>query len=99
MLAALAHPLEGFPLTAEGGSLPYSSEAPTGPNTRPWILRHVQRPDATQAIVKPAAVYDEQAQMSISIYDGPLPYMATHSPTVPDGNVKNPPPLDEGAKD
>ncbi|CDR06427.1 predicted protein [Streptomyces iranensis] len=37
--------------------------------------------------------------MSVGLYDGPLPYMTTHSPTVPDGNMTNPPPLDEGPKD
>ncbi|PNG92786.1 hypothetical protein SMF913_28251 [Streptomyces malaysiensis] len=56
-------------------------------------------PDSAQAIEKPAAVYDEESQMSIGLYDGPLPYMATHTPTVPDGNMTNPPPLDEGPKD
>ncbi|MBH5336061.1 hypothetical protein IHE55_15200 [Streptomyces pactum] len=98
-MTTLTHPREAFPLAPDGGAIPYSSEPPTSPTTRPWILRHAQRPDASQAIVRPPAVYDEQAQMSVSVYDGPLPYMATHSPTVPDGNIKNPPPLDEGTKD
>lgn len=90
---------EAFPLTREGGSIPLSAELPTGPDTRPWILRFARIPDATQAIVKPPAVYDEELQMSVGLYDGPLPYMQTHTPTIPDGDPNNPPPLDEGPKD
>ncbi|MCC3772939.1 hypothetical protein [Streptomyces sp. UNOC14_S4] len=98
-MTTVAHPREAFPLAPEGARLTHSSEPPTGPVTRPWILRFAQVPDATQAIVKPPSVYDEQAQMSIGLYEGPLPYMQTHSPTIPDGNPNNPPPLDEGPKD
>ncbi|UFR06101.1 hypothetical protein KBP30_35170 [Streptomyces sp. Go40/10] len=90
---------EAFPLAPENGRIPHSMEPPTGAETRPWILRFARVPDASQATVLPAAVYDEQLQMSVGLYDGPLPYMQTHTPTIPDGNVKNPPPLDEGAKD
>ncbi len=88
-----------FPLAAEGGRIPHRDEPPTGPTTRPWILRFARVPDASQAVVVPLAVYDEELQMSVGLFDGPLPYTQTHSPTVPDGNVKNPPPLDEGSKD
>lgn len=88
-----------FPLAPEGGRIPHSDEPPTGPATRPWILRFARVPDASQAVVMPLAVYDEELQMSVGLFDGPLPYMQTHTPTVPDGNVKNPPPLDEGTKD
>jgi putative ATP-grasp target RiPP len=90
---------EAFPLASEGGRIPYSAEPPTGPDSRPWILRFARTPDASQADVLPPAVYDQELQMSVGLYDGPLPYMGTHKPTVPDGNVKNPPPLDEGTKD
>ncbi|EXU63207.1 hypothetical protein Z951_37110 [Streptomyces sp. PRh5] len=99
MTTATADVREAFPLAPEGGRIPYSSAPPSGPDTRPWILRFARIRDATQAIVKPPAVYDNELQMSRGLYDGPLPYMQTHNPTVPDGNVKNPPPLDEGAKD
>lgn len=90
---------EAFPLAPEGGRIPHSTEPPTGPESRPWILRFARTPDASQAVVLPLAVYDEELQMSVGLYDGPLPYMQTHTPTVPDGNVNNPPPLDEGTKD
>ncbi|MFF5255327.1 hypothetical protein ACFY4K_25250 [Streptomyces leeuwenhoekii] len=90
---------EAFPLAPEGGRIPHSTEAPTGPDSRPWILRFAAVPDATQAIAKPPAVYDQESQISIGLYDGPLPFMQTHTPTVPDGDPGNPPPLDEGPKD
>ncbi|MFG2681597.1 putative ATP-grasp-modified RiPP [Streptomyces sp. NPDC048392] len=90
---------EVFPLVPEGGRIPHSTEAPSSPESRPWALRFAALPDATQAIVRPPAVYDEDAQMSVGVYDGPLPYMQTHSPTIPDGSTTNPPPLDEGPKD
>ncbi|MEV7289659.1 putative ATP-grasp-modified RiPP [Streptomyces sp. NPDC093252] len=98
-MATVADLREVFPLAPEGGRIPHSSEPPTGPVTRPWALRFARTPDATQAVVVPAAVYDDELQMSVSLYGGPLPCMATEEPTVPDGNVKNPPPLDEGPKD
>ncbi|MFF4738761.1 hypothetical protein ACFY2W_23190 [Streptomyces sp. NPDC001262] len=98
-MTTVAHPREVFPLAPEAGRLVHSSEPPTDPTTRPWILRFAQTPNASQAIVKPPAVYDEEAQMSVGLYDGPLPYMGSHDPTIPDGSVSNPPPLDEGPKD
>ncbi|WP_172386890.1 hypothetical protein [Streptomyces sp. MNP-20] len=98
-MTVIAHPREAFPLAAGDSPAPFSSAHASTPDTRPWILRYARTPDATQAIVKPPAVYDEEAQLSVSLYDGPLPYMATHKPTVPDGNIKNPPPIDEGPKD
>ncbi|MFI2431321.1 putative ATP-grasp-modified RiPP [Streptomyces sp. NPDC018693] len=90
---------EVFPLALEGGRIPHSAEEPTGPTTRPWILRFARIPDAQQAVVLPPVKYDEERQVSVSLYDGELPFMQTHTPTVPDGNVTNPPPLDEGTKD
>ncbi|UGY91346.1 hypothetical protein [Streptomyces gobiensis] len=100
-MATAAHPREAFPLalTSEGGRFPHSDETPTGPGTRPWILRFARTPDAAQAIAKPPAVYDDELQMSVSLYGGPLPFMQTENPTVPDGEMENPPPLDEGPKD
>ncbi|QKW08026.1 putative ATP-grasp-modified RiPP [Streptomyces sp. NA04227] len=98
-MITLAHPREAFPLAPEGGRIPHSSEPPSAPETRPWALRFARTPDATQATVKPAALYDEDLQMSVGLYDGPLPFMQTHSPTIPDGSITNPPPLDEGTKD
>lgn len=94
-----AHAREAFPLTSEGGRIARSSAAPTGPDSRPWILRHARIPDATQAMVKPPAVYDEELQRSVSLYGGELPFMQTETPTIPDGEPDNPPPLDEGPKD
>ncbi|MEU6285676.1 hypothetical protein [Streptomyces sp. NPDC047028] len=90
---------EAFPLTPEGGCIPHSTERPTGSGSRPWILRFARTSDATQTVVVPPAVYDEELQMSVGLYDGPLPYMQTHTPTVPDGSVSNPPSLYEGPKD
>ena len=91
---------EAFPLAPEGGRIPHSTEPPTGPSSRPWVLRFARVPDAEQATVLPPAVYDEDLQVSVGPYDGDPLYMGqTHSPTVPDGNMKNPPPLDEGTKD
>ncbi|MFI5973488.1 putative ATP-grasp-modified RiPP [Streptomyces sp. NPDC051452] len=90
---------EAFPLAPEGGRIPHSTEPASNTSSRPWALRFARTPDASQATVLPLAVYDEELQMSVGLYDGPLPYMQTHTPTVPDGNVQNPPPLDEGAKD
>ncbi|WP_282704101.1 putative ATP-grasp-modified RiPP [Streptomyces sp. CC219B] len=90
---------EAFPLAPDGGRIPRSTEPPTGADTRPWVLRFARVPDATQAVLKPVAVYDEGLQMSVGLYDGPLPCMQTHHPTIPDGDPSNPPPLDEGPKD
>ncbi|MFH8337721.1 putative ATP-grasp-modified RiPP [Streptomyces sp. AM6-12] len=91
---------EAFPLTPPGGRTPYSKEAPSGPDTRPWALRGARTPDSTAAIPVPAHEYDQGRQVSISYDGGLLTCMAnTHNPTVPDGSVKNPPPLDEGPKD
>ncbi|GAA1092046.1 MULTISPECIES: putative ATP-grasp-modified RiPP [Streptomyces violaceusniger group] len=98
-MTTFAHPREAFPLLPHGERTPQSDEGPSGSTTRPWILRFARVPDSTQVIEKPVVVYDEGSQMSVGLYDGPLPYMTTHSPTVPDGNVTNPPPLDEGPKD
>ncbi|MGW8988648.1 putative ATP-grasp-modified RiPP [Streptomyces zhihengii] len=97
MTTTLAHPREAFPLAPEGGRIPRSSEQPS--TTRPWILRFAQRPDATQATVMPAALYDAVQQVSIGVDTDLLPFMQTHTPTIPDGSTTNPPPLDEGPKD
>ncbi|MFE7429660.1 putative ATP-grasp-modified RiPP [Streptomyces sp. NPDC057545] len=98
-MITIADPREVFPLTAEVARVLHSSEPPSTAVTRPWVLRFARIPDATQAIMKPPAVYDNELQMSVGLYEGPLPYMQTHTPTIPDGSVDNPPPLDEGPKD
>ncbi|MFJ6052289.1 putative ATP-grasp-modified RiPP [Streptomyces sp. NPDC092307] len=98
-MSRLASVTEAFPLAPEGGRLPHSSEPPSAPETRPWALRFAQTPDATNATRLPAALYDEERQLSIGVDTDLLPYMQTHSPTIPDGSTTNPPPLDEGAKD
>ncbi|MEU0844814.1 putative ATP-grasp-modified RiPP [Streptomyces sp. NPDC005962] len=99
-MTTAAHPREAFPIAPEGGRVPHSSEAPTGPTTRPWILRYVRVPDSQKATVVPATVYDETLQMSLALDGVLVTCMAnTHNATVPDGSSTNPPPLDEGAKD
>ncbi|MFJ5035547.1 putative ATP-grasp-modified RiPP [Streptomyces sp. NPDC088560] len=91
---------EAFPLTAPGGRVPHSTEAPSGPDTRPWALRSARVPDSMRAVRVPAHVYDHGRQVNVSDDGGIFTCMAgTHSPTVPDGSVSNPPPLDEGPKD
>ncbi|WP_330331943.1 putative ATP-grasp-modified RiPP [Streptomyces sp. NBC_00536] len=90
---------DAFPLAPEGGRMPHSSEPPSGPTTRPWALRFARTPDATNAVRLPASLYDEERQVSIGVDTDLLPYMATHTPSVPDGSITNPPPLDEGPKD
>lgn len=91
---------EAFPLTPPGGRTLYSAEAPSGPETRPWALRHARTPDSTGAARIPAHFYDTNRQVTLSYDGGLLTCMAnTHSPTVPDGDPNNPPPLDEGPKD
>ncbi|WP_411129930.1 putative ATP-grasp-modified RiPP [Streptomyces sp. x-19] len=95
----IAHPREAFPLAPEGGRIPHSSEQPSGTNTRPWILRYAMLPDSQQAVALPAALYDEDRQISVGVDTDLLPFMQTHSPTIPDGSTTNPPPLDEGTKD
>ncbi|MFF4454971.1 putative ATP-grasp-modified RiPP [Streptomyces goshikiensis] len=98
-MTQLIRPTEAFPLAPEGGRLPHSSEPPSGPITRPWVLRFAKAPDATRAMRLPASIYDEERQLSIGVDTDLLPYMQTHTPTVPDGSITNPPPLDEGPKD
>lgn len=99
MSTPFAHGTEMFPMAPEGGRIPPSSQPPSRPQTRPWILRFARTPDRTSATPVPAAFYDHTEQISLSLYGGLLPYLGTHKPTVPDGNVDNPPPLDEGEKD
>ncbi|MGY5131524.1 putative ATP-grasp-modified RiPP [Streptomyces nigrescens] len=98
-MSTLAHPREAFPLAPESGRVPPGPEAPSAPTTRPWVLRFAQTPDSTQATPLPAALYDEELQLSVGVDTDLLPFMQTHSPTIPDGSTTNPPPLDEGAKD
>lgn len=79
----------------EGRHIPHSAEPPTGA-TRPWVLhfarapgtwpRRVNQPpptDASKAVVPPFAAYDEELRMSVGLYDGPLPWMPTHTPDRP----------------
>lgn len=96
---SVAHPRESFPLASVDGRVPNSDEAPSASTARPWILRFARTPDAQQATVVPATVYDEGEQVNLALYGGPLPFAQTESPTIPDGDPDNPPPLDEGAKD
>lgn len=100
-MSALASATEVFPLAPGPDRVQRSSEPLSGPDTRPWVLRFARTPDATRAVPLPAALYDERRQISIGIGidTDPLPYMQTHTPTVPDGSHTNPPPLDEGPKD
>ncbi|GCD45377.1 putative ATP-grasp-modified RiPP [Streptomyces paromomycinus] len=99
-MTSVAHPKEVFPLASEGGRIPHSNESPTGPATRPWILRFTRVPDATRATVRPAAVYDAELQVSVTPLGDPVvTFGQTHAPTIPDGNPADPPPLDEGTKD
>ncbi|MFF0224751.1 putative ATP-grasp-modified RiPP [Streptomyces sp. NPDC004629] len=98
MTTTMDHAREAFPLA--DGRLPLSTEAPSGPDTRPWVLRFARTPGATGAVTVPAAVYDPARQVNVSYDGGLLTCMAnTHAPTVPDGSMTNPPPLDEGPKD
>jgi putative ATP-grasp target RiPP len=91
---------EAFPLTPAEGRTPYSEEAPSGEHTRPWALRFARLPDSTGNVIIPSHVYDAARQVNVCDDGGLLTCMAnTHSPTVPDGSVSNPPPLDEGPKD
>ncbi|GAA2419994.1 hypothetical protein GCM10010433_19530 [Streptomyces pulveraceus] len=99
MITAIADPREVFPLASKLPRALHGSGLPSSADTRPWVLRFARTPDATQAIVKPPAVYDNESQMSVGLHEGPLPFMQTHVPTVPDGSMTNPPPLDEGPKD
>ncbi|MFE9886137.1 putative ATP-grasp-modified RiPP [Streptomyces scopuliridis] len=99
-MTTVAHPREAFPMAPEAGRFPTSADLPTSPVTRPWILRFVRVPDSQQATVVPASVYDDDQQVSLTLDGNLIAVMAnTHSPTVPDGNIKNPPALDEGTKD
>ncbi|MFD7013759.1 putative ATP-grasp-modified RiPP [Streptomyces sp. NPDC059928] len=95
----IAHPRAAFPLAPEGGRIPHSAEQPSGPGTRPWILRYATLPDSTRATPLPPALYDEDRQISVGVDSDLLPCMGTHHPSVPDGSTTNPPPLDEGPKD
>lgn len=91
---------DAFPLTHPGGSVPFSDEAPSGPQTRPWALQFARVPDSTGGVRVPAHAYDHGRQVNVSDDGGLLTCMAnTHTPTVPDGSTTNPPPLDEGPKD
>ncbi|MEV7713063.1 putative ATP-grasp-modified RiPP [Streptomyces sp. NPDC088270] len=99
MITAIADPREAFPLASKLPRALHGSELPSSANTRPWVLRFARTPDAAKAIVLPPAVYDNELQMSVGLYEGPLPYMQTHTPTIPDGSTTSPPPLDEGPKD
>ncbi len=91
---------EAFPLTPPGARIPHSTDKPSGAATRPWGLRFARTPDSTGAVTVPPAFYDTQLQVNISSDGGLLTCMAnTHTPTIPDGSITNPPPLDEGPKD
>lgn len=94
------HAREAFPLMPLGGRAPFSSEEPSAPQIRPWALRHARVPDSTGAARVPAHAYDPEHQTNLTAGGGLLTCMAnTSTPTVPDGDTENPPPLDEGPKD
>ncbi|MEU3075033.1 hypothetical protein [Streptomyces laurentii] len=93
----IAHPREVFPLAPERTRGLHTSEPPSTQGDRPWILQFARTPQ--QPITIPLAVYDDAQQVSLSLYGGPLPFMQTETPTVPDGSTTSPPPLDEGPKD
>jgi putative ATP-grasp target RiPP len=91
---------DAFPLTPASGRVPYSAEPPSTAATRPWALRFARVPDTTHAIRVPAHEYDPDRQVNLTSDGSLLTCMAnTHTPTVPDGDKDNPPPLDEGPKD
>ncbi|MFC5666924.1 putative ATP-grasp-modified RiPP [Kitasatospora misakiensis] len=99
-MTTVVHPREAFPLTASGGRLPHSAEQPSDAGTRPWALRFARVPDSTGAVTIPQSFYDPEQQVNVSNDGGLLTCMAnTHTPTIPDGSITNPPPLDEGPKD
>ncbi|WP_217545549.1 hypothetical protein [Streptomyces sp. GbtcB6] len=101
MTTALDH--QAFPLNPADGPLRLSDEAPSGPDTRPWALRGARTPDSTTGTRVPEHFYDRRRQVNLTPEGDHLVPLAaktaTHDPTVPDGNMGNPPPLDEGPKD
>lgn len=100
MTTAISHPREAFPIAPEAGRIPHSTEQPADSSTRPWILKWARVPDAQQATIVPETVWDDDLQVSRTLDGELIAVMAnTHSPTIPDGNTQNPPPLDEGTKD
>ncbi|MFJ7419714.1 putative ATP-grasp-modified RiPP [Streptomyces uncialis] len=99
MATVISHPREAFPLTPRGGSVPYSEEAPSGPDTRPWVLRFARTPDSVGVVPVPDTYFDEHQQVSLAVGGGLMPCMGTHKATVPDGSITDPPKLDEGPKD
>ncbi|MGW8066677.1 hypothetical protein ACVV2G_31445 [Streptomyces ziwulingensis] len=53
---------EAFPLTPTGGRTPYSEEAPSGEQTRPWALRFARVPDGSTSSELP--VYGAQVTIT-----------------------------------
>jgi putative ATP-grasp target RiPP len=95
----LTNPSSAFPLGPAGFRYPDGQQPPSGPSTRPWILRYAAPPMPTNATTLPAFAYDPERQVNLDLFGGQLPSRETHKASVPDGSVDNPPPLDEGEKD
>ncbi|MFE5853188.1 putative ATP-grasp-modified RiPP [Streptomyces sp. NPDC056500] len=99
-MTTVAHPVrEAFPLV-DKSAREGSSQSPSGPSTRPWVMRFAATPDRRNLTAVPQTRYDEMKQVSVTL-DGSelLPCMATEKKTVPDGDMKNPPPPDQGPQD
>jgi putative ATP-grasp target RiPP len=94
---------DAFPLNPPDGVLRPSDEAPSGPDTRPWALRGARVPDSTTGTRVPEHFYDRRQQINLTPDGDTLVPLAaktaSHDATVSDGDIKNPPPLDEGPKD
>lgn len=88
---------DAFPLVSTAGQVIDCAEEPS--NVRPWIMQFAVPVNCGSAVQVPAARYDDQLQVSVGLFGGEMPCMGTHSPTIPDGDSSNPPPLDEGPKD
>lgn len=89
--------IQAFPLRQH--HRPSGADEPDAGAT-PWLLKFACTPDVAQARVCPAAIYDAQRQISVTLLGEPVIWAAnTHTPTNPDGDPANPPPFDEGAKD
>ncbi|WP_432039418.1 putative ATP-grasp-modified RiPP [Streptomyces cucumeris] len=70
--------------------------APAG--IRPYALAGARfRPAASPSVPRPRPVYDPVSQTSRFEDGTPLTVMATSQKTNQDGDIKNPPPSDEGA--
>ncbi|MGA6157776.1 putative ATP-grasp-modified RiPP [Stenotrophomonas sp. NPDC087984] len=80
--------------------LPLQASAPVGTapgSIRPYALAGARfRPAAAAAVPRPRPVYDPASQTARLEDGAPLTTMATSQKTNQDGDIKNPPPSDEG---